>query len=233
MVKTRQVRDHYDSISKEYESHDPTIEKRLRKILLHADLSEKTVLDVAGGTGYIGRIIKQMGGKYIDVDISIGMLSHARDKLSGVQGNHLLVLGDAHRIPLQANKVDVALVSEVLEHVENPSRVLSEVWRVLKPEGTIIVTNPNPFWAPIQLVAEIARYKAPEGPHKYIYHKELMRMLARSGFSITTIDIDFMPSDNRILRWIESKFTGTVFDNMALKHYIIATKALGDSKELV
>ena len=75
MVETRHVRDHYDSISSDYESHDPTIGKRLRKILSHVDFSKKTVLDVAGGTGYIGQTIKKMGGTYIDLDISKGMLS--------------------------------------------------------------------------------------------------------------------------------------------------------------
>ena len=225
MVETRQVRDHYDSISGDYESHDPTIRKRLRKILSNVDFFEKTVLDVAGGTGYIGRIIKQMGGTYINLDISRGMLSLAKDKLAAMKGDHLLILSDVHKIPLRENVVDIALVSEVLEHVQNPTLVLREVKRVLKPTGTIIVTNPNPFWAPIQFVAEKVKYKAPEGPHTYIYHNALIRIIKRIGFAIRNVDIDFMPSDSGIWRMLESSLRGTVFDNFALKHYIIAIKA--------
>ncbi|MFW9965394.1 MAG: class I SAM-dependent methyltransferase [Candidatus Sifarchaeia archaeon] len=224
MVETRQVRDHYDNISDDYESHDPTIGKRLRKILSHVDFSKKTVLDVAGGTGYIGQTIKKMGGTYINLDISRGMLSLARDKLSSMKGNHLLILSDVHNIPLRENMVDVALVSEVLEHVQNPTLVLREVNRVLKQAGTIIVTNPNPFWAPIQFVAEKVKYKAPEGPHTYINHKALMRSIEREGFSIKTVDIDFMPSDRGIWRLLERSLRDTVLDNLALKHYIVATK---------
>ncbi|MFW9794052.1 MAG: class I SAM-dependent methyltransferase [Candidatus Thorarchaeota archaeon] len=224
MVETRQVRDHYDRISDDYESHDPTIGKRLRKILSYVDFSGKTVLDVAGGTGYIGQMIKQMGGTYINLDISTGMLSLAREKLSSMKGSHLLVLSDVHHIPLRKNKVDVALVSEVLEHVQNPALVLHEVSRVLKPTGTIIVTNPNPFWAPIQFLAEKVKYKAPEGPHTYIYHRALMRSIEQEGFIISTVDIDFMPSDWGVWRILESTFRGTILENLALKHYIVATK---------
>lgn len=224
MVKTKQVRDHYDTISDDYESQDPTIGKRLRKILSHVDLGKKTVLDVAGGTGYIGQTIKQMGGTYINIDISTGMLSLAKEKLSAMKGDHLLVLSDVHNIPLRSNMVDVALVSEVLEHVQNPTLVLREVNRVLKPDGKVIVTNPNPFWAPIQFVAEKVKYKAPEGPHTYIYHRALMKSIRLEGFSINTVDIDFMPFDRGIWRLLESSLRGTILDNLALKHYIVATK---------
>jgi ubiquinone/menaquinone biosynthesis C-methylase UbiE len=224
MVETRQVMNHYDEISGDYESHDPTKEKRVRKILSQTDFRKKTVMDVAGGTGYIGETIKKMGGTYIDLDISNGMLSLARDKLSTIPGDHLLVLSDVHKIPLRKNTVDIALISEVLEHVEKPREVIREVSRVLKQDGTIIVTNPNPFWAPIQYFAEKVKYKAPEGPHTYIYHRALMRDIEQAGFSIHAVDIDFMPFDGGIWRLLESSLRGTILDNMALKHYIVAVK---------
>jgi len=224
MVETKQVRNHYDEISGDYESHDPTKGKRVRKILSQTDFRKKTVMDVAGGTGYIGETIKQMGGTYIDLDISNGMLRLARDKLSTIAGDHLLVLSDVHRIPLRENTVDIALVSEVLEHVERPREVVREVSRVLKSYGIIIVTNPNPFWAPIQFLAEKVKYKAPEGPHTYIYHRALMRDIEQAGFSIHTVDIDFMPYEGGIWRLFESSLRGTILDNMALKHYIVGIK---------
>ena len=170
------------------------------------------------------KTIKQMGGTYIDLDISKGMLGLARDKLSTIAGDYLLVLCDVHRIPLRENTVDIALVSEVQEHVEKPRQVIREVSRVLKPNGTIIVTNPNPFWAPIEFLAEKVKYKVPEGPHIYIYHRALMRDIEQAGFSIHTVDIDFMPYEGRIWRLLESSLRGTILDNMALKHYIIGIK---------
>jgi hypothetical protein len=51
-----------------------------------------------------------------------------------------------------------------------------------------------------------------------------MRNIEQEGFSINTVDIDFMPSDRAIIRMLESKLRGTILDNLALKHYIVATK---------
>ena len=71
------------------------------------------------------------------------MLSLAREKLSSLKGDHLLVLSDVHRIPLQDNRVDIALVSEVLEHVENPKKVLGEIKKITKSDGIIVISIPN------------------------------------------------------------------------------------------
>ncbi|MCO4782090.1 MAG: class I SAM-dependent methyltransferase [Candidatus Cloacimonetes bacterium] len=48
----------------------------------------------------------------------------------------------ADNIPVEANTFDFIILSEVLEHLENPGLVLAECQRVLKPEGQIICTMP-------------------------------------------------------------------------------------------
>ena len=48
----------------------------------------------------------------------------------------------AENIPIEENKFDMALMAEVLEHLENPSKVLQEACRILKPTGKIIATMP-------------------------------------------------------------------------------------------
>jgi ubiquinone/menaquinone biosynthesis C-methylase UbiE len=224
MVETKEVRDHYDSIYGTYEAHDPTIGKRLRKIRAYAEFTNKTVLDVAGGTGYIGQYVMEMGGTYINLDVSSGMLSLAKKKLWGLKGNHLLALSDVHAMPLREEIVDVALVSEVLEHVTSPRRVIREVGRILKPQGIIIVTNPNPWWGVIQWIAEKVKYKAEEGPHSYLRHKRLIEDIEKEGFTIHAVDMDFLPLDNKFWREIERYLKGSFLETFALKHYIIALK---------
>ena len=224
MVETTEVRDHYDSIYSTYESHDPTIGKRLRKILSYAQFANKTVLDVAGGTGYIGQYVMKMGGTYINLDVSSGMLSLAKKKLGDLKGDYLLALSDVHAMPLRKEIADVALISEVLEHVTNPRKVIREVLRILKPEGIIIVTNPNPYWGLIQWIAEKVKYKAEEGPHKYLRHKRLIEDIEKEGFAIQAVDMDFMPIDNKFWLRIEKYLKGTFLGTFALKHYIIALK---------
>lgn len=49
---------------------------------------------------------------------------------------------DGQTIPLPDDAVDHCLATEVLEHVPDPERLLREAWRVLKPEGRILLTVP-------------------------------------------------------------------------------------------
>jgi len=48
----------------------------------------------------------------------------------------------AEKIPVDEKKFDLILMAEVLEHLENPSQVLDEACRVLKPSGQIVATMP-------------------------------------------------------------------------------------------
>lgn len=52
------------------------------------------------------------------------------------------VQGDGHRLPYLPQSADWVLLVAVLEHVDNPKRVLAETMRVLKPEGKVYVAVP-------------------------------------------------------------------------------------------
>lgn len=51
-------------------------------------------------------------------------------------------IADAHRIPVAARSVDAVLVQAVLEHVLDPSQVVSEIERVLRPAGLVYAETP-------------------------------------------------------------------------------------------
>jgi SAM-dependent methyltransferase len=55
------------------------------------------------------------------------------------------VAGDLLDLPLRDGLVDGVILTEVLEHCVNPFRAVDEVYRVLKPGGTLLVTSPF-FW---------------------------------------------------------------------------------------
>jgi predicted SAM-dependent methyltransferase len=54
-------------------------------------------------------------------------------------------LCSAENIPVKDSNYDVALLSEVLEHLENPYDVLDEIYRILKSEGVLHITVPFMF----------------------------------------------------------------------------------------
>lgn len=52
------------------------------------------------------------------------------------------IVSDVHKLPFKDASVDVVVAESLLEHVKNPEAVVKEIYRVLKPGGTIYITTP-------------------------------------------------------------------------------------------
>jgi ubiquinone/menaquinone biosynthesis C-methylase UbiE len=48
-----------------------------------------------------------------------------------------------HYFPLASNSVDTVLANQVIEHILDPYHIVSEIYRILKPEGVAVITTPN------------------------------------------------------------------------------------------
>jgi SAM-dependent methyltransferase len=55
------------------------------------------------------------------------------------------LVGDARNMPLSDASIDVVLITQVLEHIPEPLAVISEIRRVLKPGGTLLLSVPSIF----------------------------------------------------------------------------------------
>ena len=56
--------------------------------------------------------------------------------------NKINFISDCHNIPVKNESVDGVIIQAVLEHVINPNKVISEVYRVLKKDGIILAETP-------------------------------------------------------------------------------------------
>jgi SAM-dependent methyltransferase len=91
------------------------------------------------------------------------------------------VRGTAYALPFPDASFDRVVAAEVLEHLPEDTRAMSELFRVLKPGGLMAVTVPR--WGP-ELVcwALSSAYHEVEGGHVRIYRgDELRRRLSRAG----------------------------------------------------
>lgn len=88
-------------------------------------------------------------------------------------------LADAHNIPLPDNTFDAVVIQAVLEHVLMPSKVVSEIHRVLKKDG--IVYAETPFLQHVHEGAyDFTRFT--ESGHRYLFRKfELIKSGASAG----------------------------------------------------
>jgi len=80
---------------------------------------------------------------------------------------------DGVAIPLADCSVDCAMATEVLEHCPYPDKTLTELCRVLKPEGTLLITVPF-IWM---------LHEVPYDEHRYTPFA-LKRLVEASGFKI-------------------------------------------------
>jgi len=100
-------------------------------------------LDLGCGDGRAsGLWLKQNARSYVGVDISENAVRQAR-----AAGLDARVIMDATRLPFSERSFDVAVCLEVLEHVFEPAAVATELARVLRPGGVVLVTVPNvAYW---------------------------------------------------------------------------------------
>lgn len=104
-------------------------------------VKNKTVLDVASGSGYGTKMIAQAARKVYGVDISQEAIKYSQKYYSAANIEYLV--GDGSKLPLEDGKVDVVTSFETIEHIADYKTFLSETKRVLKPEGLLVVSTPN------------------------------------------------------------------------------------------
>lgn len=137
----------------------------------YIDLRGKTVLDIASGTGYGSSIMAQTAKQVTGVDISQEAVDYANthyanDKLTFLKG-------DCCNIPISDNSIDVIVSFETIEHIDRHEEFLSEIKRVLTPDGVVIISSPNK-----RLYSDVPQRVNPYHL-KELYNEEFQSLLSR------------------------------------------------------
>lgn len=146
--KKEQVAQMFNKISKRYDflnhflSLGIDVLWRKKAIKLLAPHQPSHILDIATGTGdFALEALKLNPEKIIGVDISKGMLEIGRQKIAakGLENRIDLQYGDSEKLEFPDNKFDSVIVSFGVRNFEDLSKGLKEMYRVLKPSGTVLV----------------------------------------------------------------------------------------------
>jgi arsenite methyltransferase len=104
-----------------------------------------TVIDLGSGAGndaFIARRIAGEGGKVIGIDFTEAMIAKARENAEKLMLNNVeFRFGDIESIPVTSGKADVIISNCVLNLVPNKHKVMSEIYRVLKPGGHFSISD--------------------------------------------------------------------------------------------
>ena len=144
----------------------------------HIDLTDKVILDVGCGSGYSSElIIKEFQPKELFAfDIIPEEVELARQR--GLSAN--LFVGDVTDTKLPSEKFDAVFIFDVLHHVPQWRTALTEINRVLKSGGVLLVQEPNK-----KALDEIERYFRVYHPRESRFESpEFIEALEKSGFRV-------------------------------------------------
>lgn len=142
------------------------------------------VLDLGCGEGDLTAVLAQTGARALGVDVAPAALERARRRHPQLTFGLTPIDGP---LAFDDGSFDVVWSSEVIEHVADTARWLSEVRRVLVPGGRLLVTTPHHGRGALALHG-IERYSEPLGDHLHLYSARSLRSLLED-FDFTQIDI--------------------------------------------
>jgi len=188
----------------EYESADPMeryyqqrkvrfIRSEIRKIMKK---NPGKIADLGCGEGVFLDFSNKLNQQMLTIGVDFGRKNCEKTRIKG----HNSILADVEFLPLKTNSIEAVFLLDVIEHLFE-QKVLSEIYRVLKENGELLLSTPNKFgiYEHKQLVYVEDLFLCPEDiwnalkgkPRGYApYHvklyskKELIRVLQDRGFLV-------------------------------------------------
>jgi SAM-dependent methyltransferase len=174
---TGRVQAYYDDLWEELPAglDPPDLERRRAFLLGHVRAGDR-VLDLGCGEGPFTAALAEAGAEPVGVEVAARAVERARSAHPGLDFRHVPI---AEPLPFEDASFAAVWVSEVLEHVADTARFLSEVRRVLAPGGVLLVTTP----AVGRLRALLMWPPDPRGDHLRFYTARSLRdLLGEFGF---------------------------------------------------
>ena len=116
-------------------------ERRVREYII-SKIPEgvNSILDVGCGKGWIAKEFLQKGKTVVSLDISTTNPAIVNKLYSSPK--HFAVAADSFHLPFNDNSFDRVIASEIIEHVFDPAEFVKELFRVVKKDGSLVITTP-------------------------------------------------------------------------------------------
>jgi 2-polyprenyl-6-hydroxyphenyl methylase / 3-demethylubiquinone-9 3-methyltransferase len=158
------------------------------------------LVDFGCGGGLLAPYVRELGYRHVGLDLVSESLRQAAEH--GIA----TVRADVHAVPLADGCADVVSAGEILEHVADPSTVVAEACRLLRPGGTLVLDTVNATWLGrfvVVTVGERIPGGAPPGIHDpalFVPPAVLVDTCARHGVKLNVRGI--RPSAGGMARWL-------------------------------
>jgi ubiquinone/menaquinone biosynthesis C-methylase UbiE len=121
----------------------------LPEIDLLKEIQGKCILDMGAGSGGKTVYYALNGAEHATgVDINKDFIKQATDFASSKNARNVeFICAGSDKVPFHDNYFDLCIMNDVIEHISNPEAVLSEIIRMLKPQGKLFINSP-PYFHP-------------------------------------------------------------------------------------
>lgn len=178
MLAHERIAVRFDAVMNHYD-----LERRLGVLLddfLHdLDLRGQLTLDAGSGTGQASAKLSGRGARVVSLDIGLNLmrLTVRRCATAGV-------VGDMLSLPFPDGQFNVVFSSEAIEHTPDPLRAATELYRVLKPHGRLVLSTPNKAWLWAVRLSNRLGLRAYDGLENFVRPAALRRHFERLGAKV-------------------------------------------------
>jgi SAM-dependent methyltransferase len=181
---------------------DMAFKRRVQTIFEWVDPQDgDLILDMPCGRGFYLNMFRYVSGcRLVGADLDWDVMLKAQRNV-GHLPDLMLNHASIYELPYPDNTFDAAILSEVLEHLDDDVLALREIFRVLKPGGVAAITVPNanyPFWwDPINKSLEkLFGTHIQHGPLAGIWANHV-RLYTREQLKLATLDGGFVVEEER------------------------------------
>lgn len=201
MSKREDIREWYDFEAEAYDQDRfswkvAQYQDQVIKAKLLSYLVQPKILELGSGTGRHVTYLPKYGFKVVGVDLSRRMLKQCRNKIQKGTASIDLCQTDAHQLPFSRATFGSVYCDRTFKFFKEPAKVLKEVYRVLKPNGRLIL---------ILVPIDVAEYY-------------------NTGYRLRFIKIrnTFCKSNAETISWIErSGLKGTAYSERKLREMLV------------
>jgi len=171
----RELAGEFDEVMNMYD-----LNKRMEVVysdLLNNDLKNKKLLDAGCGTGWFSKRACELEAEVTSLDLGENLLNEVAKKCDSrrVQGSIL-------ELPFNDNEFDIVVSSEVIEHIPRPLDAIDEFFRVLKPDGILVLTTPNKLWFFSIWLANVLGLRPYQGLENWVSWYQMKKKINEAGF---------------------------------------------------
>jgi len=175
------------------------------------------ILDMGAADGLmLSKVKKQFpNSECLGIEYSSDLIASNKD------GKIKIIQGDVQQLTFDDNSFDIIIATAIIEHLAEPEKMIAEAYRVLKKEGLLIITTPNPFFE--KIAGKIGG--VPKEGHQTTFNlKKLNEIFTNNHFKVVLLKKFMLSPIGFPLEILIEKLLNTTGLNFTLLNQLIVGK---------